>query len=71
MIASLEGGEGVVGHEVVGEAHRDGVGAGERRARQRGVQAEQSGRARQDVGAADVGDEADAHLGHAPSSWCR
>ncbi len=36
---SLEGGEGVVRDEVVGETHRDGVGAGERGTCQRGVQA--------------------------------
>ena len=48
MTVCLEGGERVVRHEVVGEAHGDGVGAAERRARQRGVQAEQPGRARQD-----------------------
>ena len=34
----LELTEGVVRHEVVGEAHGDGVGGAERSARQRGVQ---------------------------------
>ena len=63
-IASLKACEVVVRHEVVGEAHRDRVGGAERRARQRGVQAEQPGRARQDERAADVGDEADTDFGH-------
>ena len=63
-IASVNSASVVVRNEVVGEAHRDGVARGERRARQRGVVAEQPGRARQDVGAADIGDEADTHLGH-------
>ena len=70
-IAARERVEPVVRDEVVGEAQGDGVGAGERRAGQRGVQAEQPGRARQQVGAADVGDEPDADLGHAPSWSCR
>ena len=50
--------------EVVRETQGDGVGAGERCARQRGVQAQQPGRPREDEGAADVGDEADSHFGH-------
>ena len=57
-------GEFVVADEVIGEAHRDGVACGERCARQRGVKAEQPGCTRQDVRAADVGDEPDTHLGH-------
>ena len=60
----LEGVQVVVGHEMVGEAQRDRVGAVELGAGQRGVMTEQSGRARQDERAADVGDEADTHFGH-------
>ncbi len=63
-MASLELGQLVVRHEVVGEAHGDGVAGAERRARQRGVKAEQPGRTRQDEGAADVGNEPDTHFGH-------
>ncbi len=37
MIGVGELGELVVRHEAIGEAHGDGVGGGERRARQRGV----------------------------------
>ena len=57
--------ERFVRDEVVGEAHHDGVGSGERRSGQRGVQAEMPGRPCQQIGAADVGDEADSDLGHA------
>src|SRR5215216_4113057 len=46
----------VVRHENVGEAERYRVGAVELGSRQRGVMTEQSGRARQDEGAAHVGD---------------
>jgi hypothetical protein len=61
---ALEVDECIVGNVVIGEAHRDRVACAERRSRQRGVVSQQAGRARQYVGAADVGDQTDAHLRH-------
>ncbi len=64
-MACAEGVEFGVRNKVVGESQRDGIGAGERRTGQRGVQTQRSRRARQQVSAADVGDEADTR----PRAW--
>ncbi len=53
-----------LGDVVVGESHRDRIAGAERRPGQPGVQSESAGGAGEQVGAADVGDEADADLGH-------
>ncbi|SKV99104.1 Uncharacterised protein [Mycobacteroides abscessus subsp. massiliense] len=55
----------VMGHVMVGESQRDGVGTGEGGAGQCGVQSQLSRGTGKQIGSAHIRDESDAHLGHA------